>query len=463
MKKFRRITALLAAAAMLAGAVTLPVQNTGMAAVMTASAEAETGTYEALTYENYGDHIEITGCDADAEAVEIPAEMDGVPVTEIGEDAFYPCRKLTSVTIPEGVTSLGDRAFFHCVALTSITIPDSVTEIGRSAFANCNSLTSVTLPDNVEVIRENTFSECTSLTSVTLPKNLLSIEKNAFYECSALTSVALPEGLTSISGNAFYRCFALETITIPASVTEIGDYAFNRCDSLTDIDVMDGNARYSSVDGVLLDGTKLIRYPEGRTETSYAVPSGVTGIGEHAFSKCMNLTDITFPESLTEIGWFSFIFCTGLTSVTIPEGVTTIGAVAFQDCTSLTSVTLSKNTTCIEIGAFNECESLTDVWYSGTLKDWREMEIAEGNECLLNAKLHCAGMPEEPVYGDVNGDDEMDLIDVIMINKHLMIGEEIPEQMKAYADVDRNGTLDEVDSLNILKAIIHLIELPLTD
>ena len=82
-------------------------------------------------------------------AITIPSSLDGSPVASIGEYAFYRCRGLTSVTIPDSVTSIGDGAFADCSGLTSVTIPDGVTSIGECAFFWCSGLTSVTIPESV--------------------------------------------------------------------------------------------------------------------------------------------------------------------------------------------------------------------------------------------------------------------------------------------------------------------------
>ena len=71
------------------------------------------------------------------------------------------------------VTSIGDRAFYDCTGLTSVTIPNSVRSIGSSAFSNCTGLTSVTIPNSVRSIGSSAFSNCTGLTDVKMPKLFL--------------------------------------------------------------------------------------------------------------------------------------------------------------------------------------------------------------------------------------------------------------------------------------------------
>ena len=124
-------------------------------------------------------------------------------VTSIGEYAFYDCRSLTSITIPNSVTSIGGSAFDGCSGLTSITIPNSVTEIRSYAFALCHSLTSITIPNSVTSIGYRAFQECSSLTTVTIPNSVTCIGDSAFWDCSSLTSITIPNSVTSITLGIF--------------------------------------------------------------------------------------------------------------------------------------------------------------------------------------------------------------------------------------------------------------------
>ena len=58
-------------------------------------------------------------------------------VTAFGDESFYGCKDLISITIPSSVTSLGESCFNGCSGLTSITIPSSVTSLGEGCFWGC--------------------------------------------------------------------------------------------------------------------------------------------------------------------------------------------------------------------------------------------------------------------------------------------------------------------------------------
>ena len=87
-------------------------------------------------------------------------------VTSLGEECFYSCSSLTSITIPSSVTSLGDGCFWGCSSLTSITIPSSVTSLGDGCFSGCSSLTSITIPSSVTSLGRDCFWGCKELTTI---------------------------------------------------------------------------------------------------------------------------------------------------------------------------------------------------------------------------------------------------------------------------------------------------------
>ena len=180
--------------------------------------------------------------------------------------------------------------------------------------------------------------------------------------------VDIPEAIdgksvTSIGNFAFSNCASLTSITIPNSVTNIGGRTFYGCTSLTAINVATGNQNYVSVNGVLYnkDKTILICYPARKTGKSYKIINGVTSIGDSAFEKCINLTNITIPDGVMSIDIRAFENCTSLTSITIPNGVTSISYEVFSGCKSLTSITIPDSVTSIEDYAFYKCASLKTV------------------------------------------------------------------------------------------------------
>ena len=169
--------------------------------------------------------------------------------------------------------------------------------------------------------------------------------------------------MTSIGEDAFNNCEALTQVTIPSSVTSIGKRAFAYCFALTAINVESGNTAYCSENGILFnkDKTTLIQYPASKTGTTYAIPNGVTSIGDYAFYDCDGLATITIPNSVTSIGSSVFAHCDGLKQVTLPNKLASIEGQTFYSCDLLAEITIPNSVESIGDYAFGYCEALTDM------------------------------------------------------------------------------------------------------
>ncbi len=174
-------------------------------------------------------------------------EMPGLK--RIGDEAFYQCKNLKKVTIPETVEYIGGGAFYGCsniwsltynainaecerlmesnIPLEKIVIGDKVRRLPRGIFSG-REFTEVTLPACLERIDEFAFYGCKNLTTINLSDSIRYIGDNAFYGCSSLKNIHWPLRLTTIGSRAF-RQTALETISLPEGVTSVGDGAFYIC------------------------------------------------------------------------------------------------------------------------------------------------------------------------------------------------------------------------------------------
>jgi hypothetical protein len=168
---------------------------------------------------NVKDAVIITGYIGTKREVRIPPRIQNNTVTGIGDDAFYDCKNLKSISIPNSVTSIGDGAFGKCSSLTSITIPNTITSIKDSTFYLCSSLTSITIPNSVTSIGGFAFLGCTSLTSITIPDSVTRIGTSAFENCTSLTSITIPNSVTSIGGKAFTYCTKLTSVTLQGTIS----------------------------------------------------------------------------------------------------------------------------------------------------------------------------------------------------------------------------------------------------
>ncbi len=113
----------------------------------------------------------------------------------------------------------------------------------------------------------------------------------------------------------------------------------------------------------------------------------LTYLGESAFEDCTALEEITLGNGLEAIPMRAFIGATSLKTIDIPDTVKVIQENAFEDCTSMYTVVLPTSLLTIEDGAFSEA-AIKSVFYDGTEEQFDQIEIMDGNDEILNAKLY---------------------------------------------------------------------------
>lgn len=248
--------------------------------------------------------------------INIPASVNGLPVTAIGSHVFGGCSNVKSINIPESVKEIGDYSFTGCCDLVTLNL-GGVEKIGNGCFYHAGSdfqkaLTKVDL-SNVKVIGSNSFVNFPNLVDVTLSPDLESLGTGSFkgcpkvelefpenskytvidrivYECNGTGADKKPQTLLMLQPN-----FDDAIVNVPTTVTSIASRAF------------DGNSTIQSID-------------LGNVQT----------VGNYAFMNCTNLVTVEGSENIINLGSSAFSGCTSLNAFTI-------GAQCFADASGIKS------------------------------------------------------------------------------------------------------------------------------
>lgn len=279
--------------------------------------------------------------------IEIPEYIDGLPVVEIGSDAFISC-KFSNIVIPSSVKKIGNGAFYGCTSLESIEFPDYIVEFGESVFPKCETLR-----------------------FVKMPKSIMTIPDASFCDCWNLEEIVLPDSYTSIGAHAFQHCYKLQTIVIPASLRTIGAGAF-RGSSITII-VDEDNPFFTVENRILYDKNKSKIYYCPCDQQVSSISATVREIGPSAFEDCTNVVELILPSTVTNIGTSAFYNCTSLTQITLPPTLSILAPHVFSGCSKLESLIVPEGVRTIGSYAVSGCTSLKYLAIPSSVEDITRM------------------------------------------------------------------------------------------
>ena len=335
-------------------------------------------------------------------------------VINIEPYAFYDCRGLSSVSIPNSVTTIGGEAFNGCSGLTSLTIGSGVLSIDTNAFSSTNLKKVVWLPntppegyenvssarnyvsndsynglDNVTVYpylssmfeagglkyvpvspSERTCDaiDCTydnTAENIAIGKTvnyrgiemtLLDVKDYVCYGNDSIKTLQIKEYAGNIGYNSFYDCGNLKTVDIQNLEGNIGGSSFYGCSNLETVDISDmvGSIGY----GAFYDCTNIKTVDIQNLEGN---------IGESSFYSCGNLETVNISDMVGSIGNDVFYDCSNIKAVDIQNLEGNIGESSFDGCSNLETVNISDMRGNIGDKAFYDCASLKGIGIPNTV------------------------------------------------------------------------------------------------
>lgn len=244
------------------------------------------------------------------------------PVTRVGNDAFYYCTEVTSVSFPVSLESIGDYAFYENYNLKVVELPEGLTTIGVWAFGYVGGAiggVKVVLPSTLTSIGECAFQTSNSISVVT-SKILTPFDINENVFGSGTSAFLL------VPSNTKSAYQALAGWNVFDGIYE-GDYG----------EASDGTLNYRYFTGeniaVVIPGEysalQKVTIPGSVTLDGSAYP--VKAVGSRAFNNCTSLDSLIIEEGVETIGNSAFEACYNLWYVVLPEGLKTIGSRAFTN------------------------------------------------------------------------------------------------------------------------------------
>lgn len=326
--------------------------------------------------------------------LEIPTLLDGLPITQIKNNAFSWQDYVTEIEISDLVHDIGSSAFPYA-SYQNLPYENGVLYLGKVAFQFDGTTIengTVTLRDDTIGLAADIFINQRTITNITLPPNLKTIGAGAFRG-PLLQSITIPKSVEKIGSSAFnsYQSVLSEVVMedeAESKLHTIGSGAFGNAPwnpspwyeglsnglhylgkvaycykGVIDNDVNEPFQLRSNTIGIagnFVDQGSLLR--------SIEIPDSVIIINESAFNRAIDLESASLSKETSQLkviehdafGWIE-----NFKNITFPDSLISIGEFAF-DASGLEEIKIPANIITIEPWAFSECDSL------------RKVEIEEG-------------------------------------------------------------------------------------
>ncbi|MBE6604381.1 MAG: leucine-rich repeat domain-containing protein [Ruminococcaceae bacterium] len=317
---------------------------------------------EGLKFENHDGYAAVIGIGSCMDTVIIIPDVapSGLPVKEIGMQAFKNCTNIKEVIIPDAVVAILIEAFMNCTSLEKITLPAEYWDMQLRTFKNCTALKEVVIPNNVFRVGVECFANCTSLKNVTIPTSVTTYSKDAFKGCAIanlyISSLEtwLDSKFNNANSNPLYCTESLYLNNVLVTTVEINRNipagAFMGYEKLTKIVL--GNSVKTIGGSAFYGCSELAEVVFGnKLET----------IGTSGFYNCAKLTAINLPSSLKTVSNKAFYGCSALQTVTVASGLQSVGDYAFSGCIALRTIDFPATVTYMGISCLEKCASLESI------------------------------------------------------------------------------------------------------
>ena len=324
----------------------------------------------------------------------------------IDKSAFYNCKSLKDVVLPNNLSGIGNQSFAYCTSLESLNVPQNVTSIKEEAFKdckalksvifegisasstlqiddtafggsgivniglnrtiegasfkNCETLETVTIGNGAIEIPESCFEGCINLADVSIAKCVMKIGSRAFYNCGKLSVNLGDTGIETIGGQAFYNCQNLSSdLVFPSTIKEIGDDAFKMVKTIKTVEFLPGSdvvtikTNNPNSNTHLFGSSVLETVKIGRDIQYY---DGCSPWGSQK-----SLTTVVLSEGVTQLGESCFSGCSALESISLPSTLVSIGRYCFGQ-TGIKELTIPESVSRVDMGFVRYAAKLTNIY-----------------------------------------------------------------------------------------------------